>query len=202
MKISALAAVLLVASGTASVASAIVVNFDDVPSGTIISNQYPEALFSFGAGVVGEALGFGGVSPPNILCAAGPSGRLCVDDIFVDFPQPVNNLTFLAVEPNEFGTVARVRVFTSGLFNSEVPIIGLAGSAGTFVSGNRFMDLSAFTNVTRIEILSPVGLTEQDSAYGGNGIGYDNFSFDVVPTPGVLALVGMGAVISAGRRRK
>jgi hypothetical protein len=189
-------------AGAAPSASALVViDFDSLPASTSISNQYPELTFSYNAGTIGVALPFGGVSPPNILCTSSGGVVNCREDIFVDFTNPVNNLRFLAVEPNEFGVVARVNVFTSGMFASTVDIIGLANTPGTFITGTSAVDLSAFTNVTRIEIVGPAAGVGHDSAYGGNGIGYDRFEFDVVPSPSALALIGAG-LVAAGRRRR
>lgn len=201
MKTNAAAAIAAFMLAGGSVASAIVVNFDDVPSGTSITNQYPELTFSYGPGVSGNTLAYGGVSPPNILCTLAPNGNMCVDSIFVDFTSPVNNLTFLAIQPNEFGVVAEINVFTSNAFAGTIALIGLGATPGSFGTGNVLVDLTSFSNVTRIEVVPPTGQTMIDFSYGGNGIGYDVFSFDVVPAPGTAGLLLASLGLAARRRR-
>src|SRR6185369_3918703 len=57
---------LMTASGTE-----VVINFDDLPTGTVVTNQYPDATFSSAAGygnVISPYAEFGG-SEPNTLGA-------------------------------------------------------------------------------------------------------------------------------------
>ncbi len=193
------AAVVACAAGSVS---AIVIDFDDLATGTAISNQYSEAVFSTVASHFNVALGFAGISLPNILCTQVNGGAVdCLQPVFVDFTNPVNNLSFLAVEPNQFGTVAEVNIFSSNVYVGTVPITGLGPAPGRFGSGSVIVDLSAFTNVTRIEIVAPAGFPTIDNSEGGNGVGYDLFTFDVVPAPSSIALLGVGALF-AGRRRR
>lgn len=183
-------------AAVSGLAQGVVIHFDDLPTGSIVFNQYPEATFTTIGGQINIAHGFsnGGTSAPNILCTADAAGGVnCAFATFVDFTNPVNNLTFLAVEPNISGPAAQVNVFANNQPPVSVAINGLNGA------GNVLVDLSAFTNVTRIELVPFGNNTVLDP--GGNGLGWDNFSFDVVPSPAGVSLLGLGGLLAARRRR-
>ncbi len=181
----------------AAPASATIINFDNLGNGVVVSNQYAGVTFSSDPGEVmvttAQSLGS---SLPNFICTAPSSTGLdCTHSVFVDFAGTgVDSLSFLAVGSNNTGTVANINVFTNGAFNSTV---NLTGNASPFVPIS--IDLSAFSNVTRIEIVNNV-----DAA----GLGYDDFTFNgggnSVPEPATWAMMltgfaGMGALL---RRRR
>ena len=186
-------------------ANAVVIDFDGLVGGTNVTNQFPEATFSAApVGQVVRTIGFAGDnSAPNAICTFGP-GFNCLNDIFIDFTNPVGNLTFRALADNNAGTVAMVDVFVNAVFNSSVNITGNANLNDAII-----VDLTAFTDVTRIEINS---VTDQF------GLAYDDFMFDVVapgpgpgpapsapvPEPASILLFGTGIVGLGGmlRRRK
>lgn len=177
------------------------INFDDLAAGTMVTTQYAGVTFSSIAGQVNMTHSFtnGGNSAPNILCSADAAGAVnCLNPTFIDFAQPVINLSFLAVEPNGEGEVASINIYQSGSFTTNLPLIGL-GSGGEFGAGNVPVDLSAFSNITRIELVGPGGSGLLDGA--GNGIGWDNFNYSFVPAPASLALLGLGGLIGGRRRR-
>ncbi len=178
-------------------AMADVINFDDLGVGVEVTNQYGSAVFSTIGGQQNLTLqyGFG-----NILCTAENGAPNCLKPTFVDFPSPVNGLTFVAVEPNEFGVVATISVFQKGNHTADVDLIGLGMNPGEFGYGNKSVDLSGYSNITRIELRGPDG-GDLDNAYSGSGIGWDEFSFTVVPSPGAGALFGFAAAVAARRRR-
>jgi MYXO-CTERM domain-containing protein len=193
-----LAAAIVAAGG---VAAADVINFDDLMMGDVVTTQYAGVTFSTVAGQQNQVHAFsnGGTSLPNILCTADNAGGInCLYPTYLDFSTAVNGLTFLAVEPNGSGEVASVNIFQSGVFSTNVPIIGL-GSGGGFGAGNVLVDLSAYGNITRIELVGPGGAGLLDEA--GNGIGWDDFSFTPVPTPGSAALLALGGLMAIRRRR-
>lgn len=166
-------------------AGLVVINFDNLPSGTTVTNQYPEATFSAGSGG-NTAFSFGSAhSAPNIICT--PS---CIVDTYVDFTNPVKNLTFWAIEANAAGHTADFNVFVNGSFAATVPFISSGGAPH-----NEFVDLSAFTNVTRLEIVNILNNPTTE-----NGIGWDTFSFEVIPAPGSLALLAIGGLAAVRRR--
>ena len=155
---------LMSASGTN-----VLINFDDLPTGTVVTTQYADATFSSAAGygnVISPWAELGG-SPPNTLGAYNPSTTSYNDPTYVDFPKPVSNLKFLALADDNSGQIGTVSVFTNGTLAGSVPIIG---------DDNRytaiFVDLSAFQGVTRIEIganIDPAGLVFDDFQFTVGG---------------------------------
>ena len=175
-------------------AAAVVINFDNLGNGVVVTNQYPEATFSSAPGFVmlttAQSLGS---SLPNFICTAPSGGSIdCVQDVFVDFTKAVSGLHFVATGANNVGTIAQIEVFVGGVLNSTVDITG-AGTPFTPVA----IDLSAFSNVTKIAIVN-----DTDAA----GLGYDDFTFTVaggVPELATWAmmLLGFGLVGVQLRRR-
>lgn len=171
--------------------AATVVTFDDLTPGTVVTNQYAGVTFSSSPGNANYAYAFGG---GNILCAnALAGGAICLPDTYLDFATAVNGLTFWAIEPNFAGPDADFRIFQNGVYTTTVQLIGLGGA------GNKFVDLGAYANITRLEI---VNILNDPSAE--NGIGWDDFSFTpVVPEPGTYALFALGlAALGATVRRR
>ena len=124
------------------------INFDNLPVSTVVSSQYPQAVFSSDPGevllTVAQNLGS---SLPNFICTAPAAGVIdCTHSVIVKFTSPVNNLTFLGTGVNDTGKVAEVDVFQNGVLSSTVDMMGISTIAPVLV------DLSAFTNVTSIDI--------------------------------------------------
>ena len=186
---------ILAAACCASMSQAVVIGFDNLPGGSSVTTQYPDVTFSTIAGQENRAYGFSGAtSPTNILCTATIAGSVnCANPTYLDFTNPVNSLTFWAIEPNSGGPVAQFNIFTVGNSPASVILTGLSGS------GNKFVDLSAYSNITRLEIVPAPGFSALDQS--GNGIGWDDFSFTPVPAPSGLALVGLAGLMTSRRRR-
>ena len=176
-------------------AAAVVINFDNLGNGVVVTNQYPEATFSSDPGEV--VLTSAQVPPyqtsaPNFICT-GTSSIDCTHDVFVKFTNPVNNLTFNSTGADNTGPAqANVDVFVGNTLVGSVPIPGI-GSVHTA----QFIDLSAFHNVTSIEI---------DKVIDPAGLAYDDFTFTVaggVPELATWAmmLLGFGLVGVQLRRR-
>lgn len=182
----------LAACGLAASASATIINFDDLPSNVVVTNQYPEATFSANPGETNRTLSAGGTlgeSVPNFLCTYDSVGAInCALPTYIDFTNPVNGLTFTALALENNGLSAQVNVFENNAFSATVNINGI---------GNVFVpitvNLGAFTNITRIEL---VGIIDP------GGIGWDDFSFTPVPSPAAATLLGLAGLSVAGRRRQ
>jgi hypothetical protein len=179
-------------------AGATTIDFNALPSGAL-TNQIPGLTFSSESGASVYVYFF---SSGNILCTGIPT-ITCQDDVYIDFATPVSGLSILAVEPNDFGTVATFWLYNGSTLLGTQNLTGLGTSPGNFGSGNILVDLSAFSNVTRLEIRGPAGIGQLDAL--GNGIGWDNLTYTAsvsnpVPEPSTMLLVGLG-LLAVGRRR-
>lgn len=155
----------------ASVASAqTVIDFENLASGTPVTTQYPQAWFS--STFNNQNVVLQGAGGNNVLCTGPVSGGVtCVESTFIVFPYPVNDLMIDAVEPNDAGVVARVNIYENGFFTAVEDIVGLGGP------GTKTVDLSAYVNVTRIELVNILDVP------GENGVAWDNFSFTQNTSP-------------------
>jgi len=178
-------------------AQAALIDFESLAAGTQVTNQYAEATFSGTAANVvfsqGRPLG-------QFICGTG-----CITDTFVEFTNPVSNLTFWAIQVDATGKVAEFRVFVNNALAATIDFFGPGtniGGTGAGGARDEFVDLSLFSGITRLEIVNILNDPTRE-----NGIGWDQFSFDVggttVPEPGSLALLGLGlAGLGLSRRRK
>ncbi|MGH7131675.1 MAG: hypothetical protein ACREJO_07005 [Phycisphaerales bacterium] len=182
-------------------ASPTLIDFDNLPTSTLVTTQYPGVTFSSSAG---ENLYIDGglpVSYPNYICTgASPSTIDCINDVYIDFASPVTNVSIWCVQPNEFGVVATVFAYNGATLLGTQNIIGLAAAPNSFGYGNVFVDLSSFGSLTRVEIRGPGGTGPIDNAAGGVGCAWDDLSY-TIPAPGAAALLGLGMFASSKRRR-
>lgn len=186
--------------------SATTINFDSLPDDSVVTNQFAGVTFSSISGyeVRTTAQSFGS-SLPNIICSAEVGGaQTCgtagrdpfssgipgIDDIFVDFSTPVNNLSFLAVGDNDNGNIGVVDVFEDAILAGQVNIVGNSNGLDPF-----FVDLTGFNNVTRVTIHS---ITDTF------GLGFDDFTFAsaTVPIPATLYMFGSALGLLGWIRRK
>lgn len=159
-----------------STAGLIYINFDNVSSPTLITNQYPPAVFSTISGwwVEAHSRAYYGSSSPNYL-DRGPYVYLHgYAPLYVDFTSPVNNLKFYVVGADNFNTIAQINIYQNKTLTATRNLSGMGTPFSPVL-----IDLGAagFNNITRIEI---------GSINDPNGIGFDDFSFTVAqpsPTP-------------------
>ncbi len=146
--------------------SPVVINFDDLPLGTDVTNQYGKyATFASDPGCACRVSDDAGAaaSPPNYIftyytCANGDRAS-----VFVDFARPVRNLRFNGVGVNSSGKVATLRLITA----SGTQTADLVGGSGSSLTAK--VDVSFARDVERLEI------GDVDDAFG---MGFDDFSFD------------------------
>lgn len=141
----------------------------------------PQAtITSFGSDLYVNASG------NNDICAIATSGYTCEADLQISFASVVNDLSFVAAGWDQ-GDRVDINVFSGASF------------LGTVVqSANGLVDLTGFSNVTRIFL---------DDSSTAAGMGYGGFSFSVaapIPEPETYALMlaGLGLLAFSARRRK
>jgi hypothetical protein len=154
------------------------INFDDLPSGTWLTNQYPAATFSSpgssGNGVIHVVRDpDSGSSPPNTICSGQEWGPTCISDVAVSFTRPVDGLRFTAGDVQEAGTVADIDVYENGSRTATVPIVGQGAG---YPAPPLRQDLSAYHDVTKIVI--------RDVRDDPWGIAWDDFTFVAQDGPG------------------
>ncbi|MBL8842016.1 MAG: hypothetical protein JNL90_10885 [Planctomycetes bacterium] len=143
----------------------IAIDFDALATGTVVTQQYAEATFSAESGHENVAIAAtAGASGPNMLATA-PIGGLPdgTHSTTLDFPCPVASLTFAAIGVDSVGPAATVDVWSGGALAGSVAVTG-AGTPSVPV----VVDLTAFTEVTRLELHSITDV---------GGVGWDDFRF-------------------------
>ena len=147
------------------------INFDDLASSTVVNNQYSGVTFSTDPGYsvrIFSAIDLGNSLPNSIgTYTSSGSGSGFKQNIYVDFAQPVNDLSFFLLGDNSVRIIGKIDVYTT----TGSPItVNLIGDGDVFTPG--LVDLSSFTNITRISInniTDPFGLV------------YDDFQFNLAP---------------------
>ncbi|WP_445636278.1 Dystroglycan-type cadherin-like domain-containing protein [Nostoc sp. DSM 114161] len=146
------------------------INFDNLAPGTVLSNQYSGVTFSSDPGNSVVVIPLGDfTSPPNVIgtfnSSGQPNGLL---NLNVDFAQPVNDLSFRVIFDNTVGATAKIDVYTT---TTGSPItVDLITDGNGFTSD--LVDLSSFTNITRISI---------NNITDPGGFPYDDFQFNFTP---------------------
>ncbi len=131
----------------------------------IITNQFAGVNFSTDPGFFAYDQSFPGyvgyVLEPAPYIPVGGQGTPKLGNLYVDFEEPVDNLVFSASSFSGMAVNGQVRIFQSGSYSTTVDLNPLHSP----YLGTR-LDLSAYKNITRIEITNG----------SSNVFGY--FSFD------------------------
>jgi len=134
------------------------IDFDDVPSGTLITDQYENVVFSGDPAPYASSTMNLGNSQPNYL----QSGYWCTGTIILEFIKPVDNFSFFVVGTNNSGNVGSIKIETiSGNYDEYLEGDGK-------LSNPNLQDFSEYSGIKKItihEITDSFGLT------------YDDFSF-------------------------
>ncbi len=146
-----------------SAAVVIMINFDNLISGEVVDDDYPEAVFSSPDGPILAIALRATHSPPHAICTAPDGGPTCVSEIRVEFAGPVDKLTFWAVGARQVGVVARVEIISDGMVLGIEDIV--SSSNGTITIP---VDLTAYIGIDEITIFDVT-----DPA----GLAFDTFAF-------------------------
>lgn len=125
----------------------IVINFDDLDPDDVVSDQYPEATFSSGPGYQVEIMPFSWSSPPNCIWSVAQGATN--GHLYVEFTDPVKDLTFIVFDAKPEGPFAQLQVFVDGQLADELPIYG-TGDEDDLIT----VDLTAYSGVTGIACLN------------------------------------------------
>jgi hypothetical protein len=169
------------------------IGFDNVASGTTISNQYAGLLFSAPAGFRTATVGLPlpGVSPPNFLCSTLLTTLSCTGAFTIDFLSGAQNVSIKAVGLDASGPLMSIGVFGTAGFLGNVSVIGPG-----IVNSTTTLSFASFGQIQRLEFSTNT-----------DGIGWDDLSYStptVVPEPRSLAMmiVGMGGLVLGSRRKR
>jgi hypothetical protein len=153
---------------------AVTISFDSYPQGLYTNINTPYATFTATSNRL--------LVEQNGIC---PFVLNCENDVFVDFVNPVNNLTFQAFGYDAPGDEFTAQVVSGALLVAEVPF-----------TSQSLVDLSSYSDITELNLL----FTGQ---HGYGGYVFNNFSFAAVPIPSAMLLFisGLAAITRLGRSR-
>lgn len=180
---------ILAVAGLAGIANAQLIDFEGLGEGTPVDTQYSALGVEFGTSGGGPASisSFSAFFGSDVLCNATDGGSDRRLTLIMDFSTPITDLEFDFNSAGDPSAAFPIRFYNAGGLSSTdvVPYSG-AGWVRDIMYGG-------LDNVTRVEI---------DSGGGAGWLfGVDNMDFTQVPAPGSLALLGLGGLVAARRRR-
>jgi hypothetical protein len=206
MKLQILGVALLGVALLAGQARAETINFDNLAAGVIVTNQYPDVIFSSNPGefvVTYHQSPPYQSSPPNLICT-GTSGVVidCTSDITLTFAAAVDNLTFNAYGNQRAvgSTFAVAAVYLGGPNPAFQQNLTVTHTQAQDTAANcQIMDCLADPQTLNYIGISKVVIHSNTDP---NGTAYDEFNFAVegAPEPSTLLLTGLCGIVWAGRR--
>jgi PKD repeat protein len=168
-------------SVNAAASQPVTISFDNLPTGTTVSNQYSQVTFSsennFYFPVTTKTnCGFCETSSLPHYVSAGSTHN---HEVILDFKQPVNNLSFRVGAFDQYNNNLKVDVYSNGNFTQMVP--GHGYPSYYFLT----FDLTGFSNVTKIriyDIFDPYGLAFDDFTFTPVGK-VDSVSLEQIDSP-------------------
>lgn len=186
MRIASIVAV----AGLATFANAQLIDFEGLGEGTPVDTQYAGLGVEFSTNIGTASISsytsfFGSDVLANATMGGAASDRALT--LIMEFSTPITDLEFDFNSAGDPGPAFPIRFYNAGGLSSSD---SLASAGSSWTTDIMFGGLDS---VTRVEI---------DSG-GGDGwlFGIDNMDFRQVPAPASLALLGMGGLVAARRRR-
>lgn len=162
----------LITTTPAYAATPVHIDFDNLPTNTIVNYQYPQVTFSsenvysYPPFIYTNCGNCVTSSYPNYITSGVGYGN-GNHEVILAFNQPVKNLTFYTVGGDNFGTIARIDIWENGNYARTVSINGVGYSYYPI-----FTDLRQYgNNITKIRIYNIIDV---------NGLGFDDFDFTPV----------------------
>jgi Tol biopolymer transport system component len=133
----------------------VVINFDNLPTNTIVTNQYQSATFSsYAGGTVSTAhdCSYLGSCPNGIIATSGFGGSYWPNaDLYVNFAMPVNGLTFRIVGSQSGGASGYVDIYANNAYVGTTSFFSGMGFPGQILPP-LVVNLSAIQHVTAIRV--------------------------------------------------
>lgn len=183
------------------------INFDNLGPAVIVTNQYPNVIFSSNPGefvlTYPQAPPYQS-SPPNLICTGSSGASIdCTSDITLTFAAAIDNLTFNAYgNQTAFGgTFAVAAIYLGGAVSPtfQQALTVKHTQAQDTTANCQIMDCLADPQALNFIGISKVVIHSNTDP---NGTAYDDFSFAVegAPEPSTLLLTGLCGIVWAGRR--
>jgi len=196
--------------GGQAYAGIISIDFDNLPNGTTVTNQYSEVTFSSSGGDVilatNQVPPYQG-TPPNVICSGVAGGAIdCTHQVILNFSVLVSDITFDAFgNQTPLGQpFATVDIYQNGTLT--LPGIPLLVTHTSYCSPPTTPDCTPDPQSLNYANISEIVITPTALEIGNNGTAYDNFTFDdsniiaSVPEPSTLLLLGLCGITWTGRR--
>lgn len=174
------------AAWSSATAAPVTINFDNLPAGVVITNQFPEVKFSatFFSGGGGGPYGYDIYTRNNSgLGASAPNGIVSFDNtspdpahyyqgnVYLDFVRPVSNLRFKVLNSRDTSSICEVVVYQNGFYYNSYWIQGTARSSSPIT-----VNLAFIPNVTRVLIRNVLNYSIDFEDHFP--VYYDDFQFD------------------------
>ncbi len=152
--------------------SPVTISFDNLPTGTLVSNQYPQVSFSSENNFYYPPYASSNCGPcvtssaPNFV-TSGTGFNNGNHEVILSFTQPVKNLSFYTVAEDNFNLIYKIDVWENGTLARTVNVTGNGASYYPV-----YTDLRQFGNsITKIRIYNITDV---------NGLGFDDINFTPV----------------------
>lgn len=188
----------------AAASNAVLINFDDLANGTVVSNQYAGVTFSSGGRTGANELGSGfdyATATDMLASTDGGSGYQASDmNMLHSFGgwlgedgDPVITLTFSSAIQSISCLVMGIGEAQYTRLIARSGGLDVATATATAAGGSRQTLSLNGLNVTEIQITP---------GYFGDWVGIDNIQYELVPEPATMVALGLGAAAMLRRRRK